>query len=386
MGLLTPCAAPGAGPPGIALELRPVSVLWAGDGQTPRATGPAERVGGRPTDPGRQVWMDVLRGIALLLVVLTHTLAQLDRHHGIDPGALALLSDTLAPVRIPTLMFLSGMLLERSLAKGPRRFLDGKVRQIAHPYVVWSLLYLLVWRLFPTLDGMVHDRASVLRIPVEPMSVLWYLHHLMAFYLVVLVLQRLPRWTLVVAALGLAAVAGGDHPLWERPLTLFAFFVAGDLVARHLDGGLHLYRDRRVVACCAVLASPLVLLAATEESEARYFVGALPFAVTGLVVLAATAVRLERTRAATPLAWLGRQSLVVYVTHWLLVSAAIAALSGVPGLLDHGVLMVAAVFVAVVTACCLAALAQQRSATFSLLFALPPRSTAVRRDGVSARG
>lgn len=87
--------------------------------------------------------MDRLRGIAVLLVIAWHAFS-IPTFFGVAmPSAVQILNDALSTYRIPALLVLSGLLLGRSLAKPLPTYYLGKVRHIAWPFLVWSLIYLL---------------------------------------------------------------------------------------------------------------------------------------------------------------------------------------------------------------------------------------------------
>ena len=74
--------------------------------------------------PGlRMTWMDLVRGGAIVLVVFWHAASVPDQLlDGAEPGYyVRKLNAALGPFRIPTLLVLSGLLVERSLAKGTWR-------------------------------------------------------------------------------------------------------------------------------------------------------------------------------------------------------------------------------------------------------------------------
>ena len=79
---------------------------------------------GAPRPPGpvaarkqRYEWMDTLRGSAIVLMLVWHATA-IPALVGIPvPTALIAVNDALLPFRMPTLMFLSGLLLPAALRK-----------------------------------------------------------------------------------------------------------------------------------------------------------------------------------------------------------------------------------------------------------------------------
>lgn len=100
--------------------------------------------------------------------------------------------------RMPTLAFLSGMLLERSLSKDPARDVKGKAARVAWPYVVWSLIVVAVSN-GPSV-------SEVARIVYYPPTYSGYIYFLLIFYALGLVLRRVPPMALVAA--GLVGAAG----------------------------------------------------------------------------------------------------------------------------------------------------------------------------------
>lgn len=91
----------------------------------------------------RELWMDRLRGIAVLLVIAWHAFS-IPTFFGVAmPATVLIANDALSTYRIPALLVLSGLLLRRSLAKPLPTYYLGKVRHIAWPFLVWSLIYWL---------------------------------------------------------------------------------------------------------------------------------------------------------------------------------------------------------------------------------------------------
>lgn len=174
----------------------------------------------------RHQWMDGLRGLAVVAVVLFHA--------ELAGGPLPWLSElnlALEPYRMPLLMVLSGLLLERSLAKGARRHVDGKVRLILWPYLVWATLDMV--------NVVAHRLAAgepVESIPVgwlvhNPSSYLWFLSYLFCFHLLATPLPDWARTPLGPVLLVLASGVPETHTL-HRFVDLAGWFLVGDGLAR----------------------------------------------------------------------------------------------------------------------------------------------------------
>src|SRR4051794_17007076 len=139
-------------------------------------TCPVQEPGGQQATPCREVrlrWMDSLRATAVFLVVIEHAIVLTPD----VPQAILRANDLLTPFRIPTLMFLSGLLLQKSMQKSRGGYVRGKVDRILWPYFIWSGILLLV-KLPGELPGDV-----VRGVLLSPESPMWYLAYLFCFYL-----------------------------------------------------------------------------------------------------------------------------------------------------------------------------------------------------------
>jgi uncharacterized membrane protein YcfT len=310
----------------------------------------------------RMVWMDTLRGAAILLVVFDHALAALDQFGGGRPPFVTSVSEAFTPFRIPTLMFLSGLLVDRSLKKGVPQFVSGKLRAIAWPFLVWSVVLLAVQDELTWADL----GYSLWSAP----NVLWYLWFLVVFYLSMVVVRTLPPLPVAVVALVLSTVAPGFLRL-DRMMFLFAFFVIGYWADQHRGRWLPVVRQPTFLGCAAVTGVGLAALS-IDGVQVRYeFAYALwtLLAVGGLIgaatYLSTTAV-LSRA-----LSFVGRRSSVYYVTHWPVLQLTIGGLvalgvTNVVHQMSLAVLAVAGVGTAL-------AHASRRSRAVDLLFQLPQR-------------
>lgn len=175
----------------------------------------------------RLLWMDRMRGAAIVAVVVLHAELSATRAGGHDLPLVHAVNGALAPYRMPTLVALSGVLLTPALAKPWRTYLRGKVRGLLWPYLVWV-----------TLDtAYVAARAGgvgwdyVAHLAYDPKTYLWFLAYLFVFYVVGL---GLPPWLRVVAgpaALLLAWQVGPDTE-WHKFAWLLGWFLVGDTAGR----------------------------------------------------------------------------------------------------------------------------------------------------------
>lgn len=244
-------------------------------------------------------WMDQARGIAIICVLLQHSVsvpARLGLH---TPEALAFFNEALQPYRQPLLMFLSGMLLSHSLRKPWRDYASGKVRRILWPMLVWSI------------------PVIILRPPVDITGVLapahlWYLLVLLECYLIGPLTRRIRPGVLAGTMLLLQLILPFDSPTviqYTGPfLTYGAFFMAGSAAMPHLD---RWQAVRWPLGIGAGAAGIVVQVAAVQfgwnSNIVTFVAGAL-----GVAAIVWLAPRLPINRLIEAI---GRQSMIWYVAH-----------------------------------------------------------------------
>lgn len=263
----------------------------------------------------RMEWIDTLRGAAVVAVVVLHVELTTSAVTGDPLAPLAWIDAHLAAVRMPLLMLLSGALLSRSLAKGLRQHVGGKVRAILWPYAVWMAV---------DLTHVFVDAAAAGR-PVpwhmagealyDPPGYLWFLAWLFAFHLLAGVLPARIRNVAALGGLVLAQAAGGVAPDLARFLWLFPFFLLGDVLARALPGalpsGAGAAANRFSVPCLAAVGRSSVVYYVSHMPVVVYAVPLLwsgiglqaPWVVAVLTVTAALAVGRELARVQYAPGW-----------------------------------------------------------------------------------
>lgn len=271
--------------------------------------------------------MDTLRGLAIVLVIANHAIYNAQEAYDAVPRWLTISNDILAPIRMPTMVFLSGMLLHRSLGKGARRYLVGKVQSILWPFLVWTLVAVA----YAALAGRFMDGEARWLNPlaglVEPFDHLWFLQYIFIFYVIALITTKLhiaPLWVAAAAILTELLVP----PASDRFLLLLACFMIGAWVSNHRAAFERIVRHPAVLAVSGAVLAGLVVLGAFGvdlRAGVRYEAVSMPLVIASVIVFARSAMVVADQRWTGPLQFVGRQSIVYYLVHGYIVIVGVAA-------------------------------------------------------------
>lgn len=280
------------------------------------------------TERTRMTWMDAVRGTAIILLLIWHASA-VPALYGVEmPEVIHSANAFFLPFRMPTLMLLSGMLLERSLRKPLPRYLAGKASMVVWPYLVWVVIAKLTFLEQAGLPWW-HWRAWYAT------SYLWFLFFIAVYYAAAPLLRHLPIWATVgLAALGAILLDAGSM---EQRMAYFAvFFFGGAWLARHPALLDRTSRPRVLV----LLGLPAIAFGGASvllPDALHHLLWGAPLSVAGslaLIGLFSAARRHGVVRRSVE--FLGRSSIVFYVSHF----PVMALLSQSP-LADGGALLLA---------------------------------------------
>lgn len=258
-----------------------------------------------PLTKERQTWMDLSRGAAVLAVIIYHGVTLPARYGYVAPGVFANLNEALSLFRMPLLVFLSGMLLARSLSKPTDEYLTGKVHALLWPYLVWTaILYAIVEAGSP-------DWASVGKYLIGG-TYLWYIGFLFVYFLIALPLKRVHPLVIALVAFAVSLAAPDGSKYIERFFYLMAFFFLGHCVSRYKSLWLTVLSSKWVWMTAPVVAAFGLYSAAFDVRYGPLYAAA-PLA--GALFFSALATRAARSRMAKPLIWVGENSIAFYVIH-----------------------------------------------------------------------
>lgn len=290
----------------------------------PEPTAPAPTAGARSP---RTAWVDVAKGLSIVLVVLHHVVLQAVGQ-GWAPDAAREVSATLGTLRMPLFFLASGIFATRALAGPWGRLLERRVAFFAWLYVLWLAIRYVWFGLLAhgsDLGGWPSPWTAVSQLWLTA-SALWFLYALGLFSLVGRVTRAVPAVVRVVAAAVLSAVVGSgvvevDSYAWRSmALNLVFFLVGADASAAIRRGAQALARRWATGLAVAAGAGFVALSLALRDPDVVDVPGMrLLTSLVALVAGVALAVALAGTRAGRAPQWLGTRTLEVYLLHGLLV-------------------------------------------------------------------
>lgn len=293
----------------------------------------------------RAIWVDVFRGLAILLVVFGHTARGLD-HAGMWPGYEGgLIDHWIYAFHMPAFFFAAGLFANQSLAKGAGRYVGAKCRTVVYPYVLWSVIHLSSMTVMGRQANTAIDSSAFARLHYQPVGNYWFLYVLFLWQLLYLVTLWRPLGQCIFAGLGIFAwaiastrpfdriAAPGTLWVWNDFLKYGIYFCYGDLVAR--IGLTKSGNALRSLTLALLSFGGLSWLTVAGKSYQQAWWD-LPLAMLGIHGLWYLAVAIDAVGTSKSLASLGRYSLEIYLAHNLFCVAARVGLAYV-GLRSLGV-------------------------------------------------
>ena len=264
-------------------------------------------------------WLDVAKGLGIVLVVLGHTERGLVAS-GIAPESWRSgLDFYLYTFHMPLFMFLAGLNVPQSLRAGARRFILRKLATIVWPYVLWSMILGTVGILLSSHTNNPGDWSDLWRIGWRPISPFWFLYVIFIYSALVAVtgVRMVVLGPLSILAFGLGLIFKNDS-LVQQLLHFLIFFVAGALSATRLQTIQATANESGPWWVAVAMAAWFgISWAVAAPSDYRYFSAwGLPSALLGTVFVIALALNVSGP-ARTMLAALGRASMPIYVMHIL---------------------------------------------------------------------
>lgn len=269
-------------------------------------------------------WVDVAKGIGIILVVHGHAVDGL-MSAGLLPrtGLAAFSFYAVYCFHMPLFFLLSGLFVPGQIARDRGRFAWRQIGSIVWPYFLWSIIQITVLYLASSYVNKPREHLDFIQILWAPPSQFWFLYVLFLFHMVAALLVR--RNTIVPILVAGAIAFVGFHTLWPRPTIphffseLLIFYALGTALAGQMAAiPAWMARYRVVVAAACLLAVPYIWFGFSRGFGFDYM-AMIPVTLIGICGVLTVATMLSG-RAAALFRFLGERAMAIYVLHVLFVA------------------------------------------------------------------
>ena len=284
----------------------------------------------------RVAWVDIAKGICIILVVMMHTTLGLEKATG-TTGWMHYVVEFAKPFRMPDFFMISGLFLAATINRPWKLYLDRKVVHFFYFYCLWVVIQLGVKAPFMMAEGstLAEVGRTMIFSLIQPFGTLWFIYMLPVFFVVTkifkdypwhlfgfaIILQVLPIstasiWPPIAAYLGIISV-DSHWVLIDEFCSFFVYFLAGYLFAPRLFELAAWAESRLGPAMLALLAWFLVNLALVYWNIAHLPLISLALGGAGAVAIVVMASLLTKIRPGKALNYLGAHSIVVYLAFFI---------------------------------------------------------------------
>jgi uncharacterized membrane protein YcfT len=274
------------------------------------------------TGKPRVDWIDAVKGLTIMLVVMQHstygTAVALDQL----PYAFNILCEWTAPFRMPLFFLVAGLFAQKALRSPLRHFLDSKILHFAYFYLLWSVIQIGIKIVLPQ-EGIWHiTYMDLLMIPVEPFGLLWFIYALAVFFTIMRLTRDVRPAIMVFVALAFYFTRLDTG--WTIPDEFahrFIYFVVGIYAAPYVFtlATWAMAHVRQGITLGVALLAAVALIVFSGAVDLRPvelmtgFIGA-----SGTIMLVAI---LAANGYAKPLTFVGSRSLYLFLAFFLPMAA-----------------------------------------------------------------
>lgn len=261
----------------------------------------------------RHAWMDSLRGAAIILVIHYHVTENISKYPD-TPQILIDLTNLIAPLRMPILIFLSGLLVSKSILKGKKEYFSGKMKNILYPFLIWTVIMYALSYAKEIYLGDPMETTFLQALTVMPLYHLWFLEFLLIYYIVIYYMKNIQPLIILSSVIFLYFIFYGYGD--DRVLSLFCFFTLGCYFGRNLNEISTKIKEMSYIpifisTAVAVVFSIFNIKNDLINSNVYYLLSAIFF----IPILIKLFMLIENTKLSRFLEFFGVGSLVLYLVH-----------------------------------------------------------------------
>jgi uncharacterized membrane protein YcfT len=288
-----------------------------------------------PATKPRVDWVDGAKGIAILLVALYHS-ALLLMENDMAPSWWADLGRVFATFRMPLFFLAAGLFAGSVIARPWRELWNTRLRLLVWMFALWTFIRFGYFAAVP-LESRLGETSlrNLVLAPILPVSGLWFVHALFFIFIVAKLMRNrvpVPIQIGAAAVLSITFMSGVsfDSLSYNGMARYFVFFLIGCYGKQWILAANERPRWLLMVGATALFG----LLAVGVYGSGSQLIPGVAF---GLSLVAVSAgILMSRCLAATPvargLAFIGKNTLPIYVTNVIAICAVISLLKLLPAL------------------------------------------------------
>ncbi|GEO70622.1 acyltransferase family protein [Levilactobacillus acidifarinae] len=285
---------------------------------------------------GRIKWVDAAKGMAILLVVYGHALEGTHANIQFNNLAYEYQHGLIYSFHMPLFFLLSGYFINSWLHRPAGVAIKQKVVSLLVPYVVWSILQGALMVVMHSKSTVNHGWKTLLLIPIEPLDQFWFIY---AMFFGLMIIYFLWRWThRVIPAILISLIVillTSNNQVWQfQNIAIATFYLGAGYYFKNNIGQMFLTNRWWFRGA--------LILFIMFFSIAFFYMSELLVNPLFKIVLAflGSYVIMEMAQVIQPywLVFLGRNSLEIYVSHWIFLAGSRTILIHF-GILNAGVLV-----------------------------------------------
>lgn len=266
-------------------------------------------------------WVDYAKGVGIFLVVLGHTLRGLVNHSILELSMpVRAIDEWIYAFHMPLFFFISGLFINRSASRPLRVFVVEKLKAIAYPYVLWSVLQSILQATMSSYTTNHVSLTSLWQIVYSPVMQFWFLYTLLVITLVYAITCKLHVSPLLFLVLSIffycsqEYVSLGDWGVLYL-VRRYAIYLALGAVVGNSRVISELPRLKTSLLIVAIFGGFLTVGAAVGFNFINQSLVIPVVAMFGIFATVALAILLEQLNVAGFLEQWGHLSLAIFVAH-----------------------------------------------------------------------
>ncbi len=154
--------------------------------------------------PERVAYIGIAKGLLIVFVVFGHAWQAVFNNNILhDANIYHMVDGWIYSFHMPAFFFISGMFAMQSAQRPIGYFILRKLQTIAYPFILWSVLQLLLQLLMTESTTNTMTMIDFLKIPIEPIMQFWFLYALFFLFLFFIVLRQITSSRTIYLGVGI---------------------------------------------------------------------------------------------------------------------------------------------------------------------------------------